>query len=67
MTPSCFTGFRSYIKIVTKEEVMAAYVDPYSPNYAGDLKATFVLLLFTLLAAATVGTLSGAIIASFVP
>jgi hypothetical protein len=36
---------------------MAAYVDPYSPNYAGDLKATFILLLLTLFAATTVGIL----------
>ncbi|HWK00049.1 MAG TPA: hypothetical protein VNR41_05005 [Xanthobacteraceae bacterium] len=36
---------------------MASYVDPYSPSYAGDLKATFILLLLTVAAAVIVGTL----------
>lgn len=36
---------------------MAAYVDAHSPNYAGDLKATFILLVLTLFAAAIIGTL----------
>ena len=44
---------------------MAAYVDAHSPHYAGDLKATFVLLLFTLIAAVTVGMLSGIIISFY--
>ncbi len=36
---------------------MAAYVYPYSTSYAGDLKATFILLVLTLFAAAVIGTL----------
>jgi hypothetical protein len=36
---------------------MAAYVDPHRPHFAGDLKATFILLLLTLVAAIIVGTL----------